>query len=100
MLRASPRVHAHELFNLLGDRQKRDVGLFEVQRLPTAHLLPIVARTGFGISVKKPASDKIRHSSWREENKKREGTGCRCKLRRLRSRTVSQAKKGRHFTGA
>jgi hypothetical protein len=33
-------------------------------------LLPIVARTGFGISVKKAASDKIRRSSWREKNKK------------------------------
>jgi hypothetical protein len=70
MQHARPRVHVGELFNLLGDRQKRDVGLFEVQRLPTAHLLPIVARTGFGISVKKAASDKIRRSSWREKNKK------------------------------
>jgi hypothetical protein len=43
---------------------------YEVQCLPTAHLLPIVARTGFGISVKKAASDKIRRSSWREKNKK------------------------------
>src|SRR5262249_4872027 len=98
MLRASPRVHAHELFNLLGDRQKRDVGLFEVQRLPTAHLLPIVARTGFGISVKKPASDKIRHSSWRGENKKRDGEGCRYNFRRLGSRKVSQAMNGRYCT--
>jgi hypothetical protein len=46
MQHARPRVHVGERFNLLGDRQKRDVGLFEVQRLPTAHLLPIVARNG------------------------------------------------------
>ena len=38
MQHARPRVHVGELFNLLGDRQKRDVGLFEVQRLPTAEI--------------------------------------------------------------
>ena len=30
MQHARPRVHVGERFNLLGDRQKRDVGLFEV----------------------------------------------------------------------
>jgi hypothetical protein len=66
MQHARPCVHVRELFNLLGYRQKRGVGLFEVQRLPTARLLPIVAQTGFGVSVKKAASDKISWIAHRE----------------------------------
>jgi len=42
---ARPRVHVGELFKLLGDRQKRGCRIIWVQRLPTAYLLPIVART-------------------------------------------------------
>ena len=41
---ARSRVHDHEFFRMLKDRPK-DVGIIGVQRLPTAHLLPIVART-------------------------------------------------------
>src|SRR5262249_30659000 len=45
-----------------------------------AHCRP---KREFGISVKRAALDKIRHSSWRGEEQKRDGTGCRYSLRLL-----------------
>src|SRR5215467_5499463 len=44
---------------------------------------PLSPEREFGISVKRAALDKIRHSSWRGEEQKRDGTGCRYSLRLL-----------------
>src|SRR6516165_2751743 len=44
---------------------------------------PLSPEREFGIPVKRAALDKIRHSSWRGEEQKRDGTGCRYSLRLL-----------------
>jgi hypothetical protein len=54
---------ACEFFNIMKDRPKNC--RMRVQRLPTAYLLPIVARTeNSALPLNGQLSDKIHHSSW------------------------------------
>jgi hypothetical protein len=57
------RVHDREFFNMMNDRPKNC--RMGVQRLPTAYLLPIVARTeNSALPLNGQLSDKIHHSLW------------------------------------
>jgi hypothetical protein len=56
-------VHDREFFKMMNDRPKNC--RMGVQRLPTAYLLPIVARTeNSALPLNGQLSDKIHHSLW------------------------------------
>jgi hypothetical protein len=64
-------MHARKLFRMLRDRQKKLSDYWSAARLPTAYLLPIVARTeNSALPFERAASDKNTWLAVAEEDQK------------------------------